>query len=252
MSNEELALAYQGGDNHRAAELWEQNIGLLRLLAVKYFKAREGICRSAGVTFEDLLQEGYFIIMNAARAYDPQKGFVFTSYIGFHARGCWDDMTGLRTPAQRRTLLNHAISIETPIGEEDDLTVGDMIADPAAEEAFEDVERRAYVSALRADIEQAIAFLPGDQQYIMRRAYLDGAPLWSIAAETGMLLQTVYASTRRAMNALRRRREILKYREQADAYRGCGVRLFQTTWTSSTERAALCNIEHEERQKYRA
>ena len=73
MTNEELTAIIQSEANNSAAiaALYEQNAGLLRAACAPYRHYAE---------MDDLMQESYFALLNAARSYDGSKGTKFTSY----------------------------------------------------------------------------------------------------------------------------------------------------------------------------
>ena len=73
MTNEELTAIIQSEANNSTAiaALYEQNVGLLRAACTPYRHYAE---------MDDLMQESYFALLNAARSYDGSKGTKFTSY----------------------------------------------------------------------------------------------------------------------------------------------------------------------------
>ena len=73
MTNEELIDIIQNRTDNSAAmaALYEQNTGLLRAACAPYRYYAE---------IDDLMQESYFALMNAARSYDSSRGVKFTSY----------------------------------------------------------------------------------------------------------------------------------------------------------------------------
>ena len=76
MDNEQLVLRIQGGDNEaeNMLQLWRQNKGFIAMLARRY---------SAGAEMEDLEQEGYIALHEAAQHFDPDRGASFISYAAF-------------------------------------------------------------------------------------------------------------------------------------------------------------------------
>lgn len=74
MSNEEILGAIQdGGDKKQLmCELWQQNRKLIYKTAERY---------KGYVPIEDLMQEGYIALDNAARMFDASKGCAFSTYL---------------------------------------------------------------------------------------------------------------------------------------------------------------------------
>ena len=79
MSNEELAARVKAGDTAAAAQLWEQNTGLLTLISGRLYYAFQDRATSAGVTWDDVQQIGYMAILAAAKGFDPETGAKFST-----------------------------------------------------------------------------------------------------------------------------------------------------------------------------
>lgn len=73
MTNEQLVICIQAGEEvaDHMAQLWQQNQGIIGKLAEKYSHLAEE---------EDLKQEGYFGLWEAARRYNPKEGAKFITY----------------------------------------------------------------------------------------------------------------------------------------------------------------------------
>lgn len=76
MDNEQLVTRIQGGENEaeNMLQLWKQNKGFIAMIARRY---------SAGAEMEDLEQEGYIALHEAAQHFDPDRGASFISYAAF-------------------------------------------------------------------------------------------------------------------------------------------------------------------------
>ena len=74
------------------------------------------------------------------------------------------------TPREVRDILRMAqlpVSLEKPIGEEDESALGDFVEDPTAESPFD----TASVSLRRQDIEKALDTLPGRERQVIEMRY---------------------------------------------------------------------------------
>ena len=80
-TNEALAAQAKAGDREALAALWEQNRGLLRVMFNRLAAAYRERMDAAGVTLEDLEQEGYFAVAKAAKLYDPSAGTKFATFL---------------------------------------------------------------------------------------------------------------------------------------------------------------------------
>lgn len=71
MSNEELVLRIQAGNNSLMETLWEQNKALVYTAVKKYASLAE---------LDDLMQEGYLGLCKAAESFDVSAGALFSTY----------------------------------------------------------------------------------------------------------------------------------------------------------------------------
>ena len=69
MSNEELALAIQQGEEGRTLELWEQVNGLVKRKAMQIMTALQLSGNPRGVEFDDLYQNGYLAMVEALETF---------------------------------------------------------------------------------------------------------------------------------------------------------------------------------------
>ena len=76
MNNEQLVARIMAGENEaeNMLQLWKQNKGFIAMIARRY---------SAGAEMEDLEQEGYIALCEAARHYESDRGASFISYAAF-------------------------------------------------------------------------------------------------------------------------------------------------------------------------
>lgn len=82
---------------------------------------------------------------------------------------------GLRTRRQAQDPIRNSVSLSTPIGDgESDLTLGDVVADPRADQDFLDMETQIWWEQLHATVEKALAQLPADEQSVIRSRFYEG------------------------------------------------------------------------------
>ena len=77
MTNEWLVIQIQQGDKGKINELWNQIVDYVRLCAIEFH---------AGDLEEDLIQEGYFGMLEAIGKYDVKKGFKFLTYASHYIK----------------------------------------------------------------------------------------------------------------------------------------------------------------------
>ena len=147
----EIAAAVQAGEAD-ILRLWAAVERFAWQQTLRWVRAMEG---RAGVEESDLLQVAFIALMDTLPTWDVNKGEFLTLY-GIKLKAEFTEACGQRTQRARCDPINSVCrSVDEPIGEEDSgLTLGDAIADEAAEEAFEDIEQRDFRQAVQAALAQ--------------------------------------------------------------------------------------------------
>lgn len=202
-TNEELALRVKAGDNEAVAALWEQTKKLAYQFSNRFYSRSMASCASAGVTLEDVKQECFLVVLDAARAFDEAKGFKFTSYISFHAKNRFNALIGIRG-STAKCPLNCADSLDQLIPGTEDVTIADSIPDESASQAFENAEQEMYCQQLRGAMEQALGTLDEQQEETIRSRYYQGMTLEAIAQQDGTTREQVRQLVAKGLRGLRK------------------------------------------------
>lgn len=169
-SNEELAVLIQGGDRGKLLDLWHQ----VRRMALKE-AVRWTAYHSNGVELDDLEQAGFIALMRSVDGFDPAAGTRFSTWYHRILLTEFETATGRRTEKQRRDPLDAAVSLDVPVGEDEDgTTLGELVPDPGAIQAFDASEERMQQERLHAALEAAVSTLPPDLQSVIWRHYFCG------------------------------------------------------------------------------
>ena len=145
VTNEEMAVRIQHGETGLYSLLWERVEKLVTLLAGRYYARSQVTCARSGVEIEDLIQAGYFAMMDTAASFKAGSGYKLTTYLKRHLLNRWAQMLDVRYGREKFDPLNRCISLESPIaGENEDIALGDVIPDKAAEQAIESSFERVY------------------------------------------------------------------------------------------------------------
>ena len=240
MSNEELVQAIQAGERNRIPELWEQVERFVRQQANRRINQLDGQC---GVEFDDLYQSGFLALVKAVDSYRPENEASFIGWLAFHLKTAFVEAAGYRT--QKKNTLNLSVSLDTPIGEDDDFTLLDTIADPT--DRIEEVEERIYQTQLREALDAALDMLPAEQSDVIRKYDLEGQPFQKLAETYGVSHQSIRQRRERGFHKLRQikrtsavGKHLRSFVEMRTPYYcHVGVNRFNTTRTSAVEEAVL-------------
>ena len=104
MTNEHIAaLIGEGGNDELLPLLWEKMLRFYRMAAQKYERLHSVRCAQCGVTYEDILQESYFAMLDSIKAYNErtpeQAALRFISFCGCPFRTRASALIGMRTKA---------------------------------------------------------------------------------------------------------------------------------------------------------
>ena len=198
-TNAALAALAAAGNTFALGQLWEVNKGFVRRQLWKWYEKNKPVADNAGLTFEDLTQEGYFAVSYAAAHYSAEQGN-FTTYLSYallkqirtatggeHARGV--TTADGRRVAVSANPLNECDSLDVRFDESDEgsSTKGETIEDPAATQAFQQAENGVYTEELHTALETAMSqHLTEREADVLRRRYYDGQTLQAIGKELGV------------------------------------------------------------------
>ena len=127
-----------------------------------------------GVEFGDLYNAGYLALVAAVDGFDPDAGYSFIGWLALRLKSAFAEAGGYRSRKQSLDPLHRAGSLDAPVGEDGDSTVGELQEDPCAAQALEDAEERMWRERLHAALEAAIETLPAELQTVIRGRYYRG------------------------------------------------------------------------------
>ena len=242
MSNEEMAQCIQAGEKSLIPLLWESIRKFVRLLANKYYVQHEGLCKRAGIEKEDLYQCGYFAMLNAAQAYDTEKGYKFITYMAYHLQNEFNAAVGVRTTKGRNNTHIRLISLEAEKEGADGLANSDSILDEAAQNNFDNAIENLYSEEARRNLAPALDRLSSDEYEVIRRYFYQEQGYADIARSVGGEQKKIRRICFTALRKLRKAKEVQRYQEEYMslwAYRGTGFSSFRDQQESSVERAVV-------------
>ena len=248
MSNEELAIAIQQGDQGRTLELWEQVNGLVKRKAMQIMTALKLSGNPRGVEFDDLYQTGYLAMVAAVETYSPERG-AFSTWFMFHLKTAFAEATGYRTKGGRCEPLNTATSLDRPVqpDEPDGGTLGELVPDSRAADAIENVEESVYREQLHKAIDGAISELPPGNAQLR---YWDDMTLSAVGEVMGKSPERTRQMESKGIRELRKSRTLLRFLD-FDMYRGTGLGAFRLSGSSIQEQYILKQERREEYERKR-
>ena len=171
MDTNQIAAAVQAGQADIMA-LWA---------AVRRFAYRQGkrwclaLGNRAGMEPEDFEQVAFLALLDALEGWEPGKWSFLTVY-GTTLKAAFAAATGQRTQRNKRDPLQNCTSLDMPVAESegDALTLGDVLPDPAAEQAIEDIAERDRRQRLYGALHQVVQALPETQRRAVVLRYFCG------------------------------------------------------------------------------
>lgn len=234
--NNALAQLARRGNEAALAQLWEINRPVLHTMFWRWYDRNRSIADAAGLTLEDFEQEGFFAVKRAAEYHDPEKGSFLTALqyfvkhqiqaatIGGHGRYMTtDEGKMVRLPADP---LSSASSLDEQLpSDDDDRSLVDVVADPAAVQAFKDTEEALYLEQLRAILDKALAMLPELQREVVRGRFFEKLTLKQAGECVGVSASRAAQLEAYGLRAMRRNASLRRFYGEdllSRAYRGTG------------------------------
>lgn len=198
MTNEELAVLVQHGDQSAALQLWEQVKRLVKFKAM-YRLPEDG--HTSRVELDDLMQAGYIAMMSAVKDFNTESGYTFTTYLTRHLKSAFARELGIRST--RRDALLRAISMDTPQGSGNDFSISETLPAPGAETAFDVMLNRVAVEQAFAIIMKYVEKLDPQQSDVIKKLYFDDMTLREIADQFGVSIESIRQCKEKGLRRLR-------------------------------------------------
>ena len=246
MTNEELAVRIQSGQRELIPQLWEQTKGFVKLSAKKYYTTAVVSRDNVGCELEDLIQEGFFALLNSIKCFKPESGYTFLTFMKLPLREAFSRVMGTRREWDRRKLEHSAISLEAPAISNGDVTLLDIVSKRTTSEDTYDEDagiRSVYQRQLHSALEKSLALLTERQENVIRDRYYKGLTQKEIADMTGCLsstISTLESNALQKMYSTRLQTGLDQYvNERTNYYQKIGITRFRTTWISAVENIVL-------------
>lgn len=249
---EELVLQIQQGHTELYSELWEEVKGLIAWWAKRFYVVNTANGESLGLEwmtpqnkkrcFEDLVQAGFFGLVNTVEHYDPEKGSSFTTLLKYYLLRAFQEATTGRSIKQQNDPLLRCRSLDEHVGDEDgEATLLDFI--PNERNDIADAEERIFTEQLHDALEAALNAIPEREAAAIRAVYFDGCKQ-SKAAEKlhttpGRVHQLKENGLLHIRNSSHRKKLERFLDENTSFYHGHSYGAFNHTKSSGVERAVI-------------
>lgn len=222
MTNEEMAVRIQQGESGLYAHLWERVERLVALLAGRYYARSQATCARSGVELADLVQTGYFALLDSVKSFKAESGYKLTTYLKRFLLNRWAQMLDVKYGREKFDPLNRCISLEKPIaGENEDIALWDVIPDKAAEQDMESSLERVYTQQLHDVLESCLDTLKPQEADTIRGRFYRGEKLKEIAGRQGCTFQYVRTLEASGLRGLRRGANLRKLKAWREDIIGC-------------------------------
>lgn len=200
MTNEELVECIKTGEENLIPVLWGKVEKWVNIKAKDWYEKYLKRCSHAGVNIDDLKQVAYFAFLDAVKYYDPEKEYSFITYMRYPLMNHFGLLCGFN--AGKKHLLNDAISLNMPTGE-DDITLEDAIEDETAVMEFQSIERSYYIKQLHDDLEKCLSNISGLYADVIRARYWENMSFKDIAIKIGKTEKVCRARETEGLRQLR-------------------------------------------------
>lgn len=183
MTNEELVKRIREGEINLLADLWMQ---VRRFIAKRAYIFCLHYNGTSKVDQEDLIQSGYFALLEAIEKYDPEAGSSFIHYLNYFLRNQFRIEAGIKT--SRRDALLKALSLDETIkgGDNEDLTFADTIKSDATEAELNDVIERLKNKQILKSVMECMQRLNPTYRDVLIQIYLKRRKSSQIAKDYGL------------------------------------------------------------------
>lgn len=230
MTNEQLAaFIKQGGNNELIPILWEKVRKLLYSKSDRLYRLHKESCSRKGVEMWDIRQASYTAFIEAIKAYKPETGNKFTSYLNYPFKNAVNELLGLRTSRTLNEPLNNSTSLDKPIDESMDgdvISLLDTIADDTSLDFIDNMETNAVADTVRSVVDT----LPDPYKCVITAFFFDSITLSDVAKRLEISSERVRQLKRKALELLRKNKIMRElYNDMQQHNRSCSFSWFRTS-----------------------
>lgn len=249
LTNEELAELIKNGDDGYIPQLWEQVRKFIMKMAYAYYDRHPDI---RGIEIDDLIQQGYFAVVNAVNYYKPDLDYKFTTYLSRTLQTAFNELSGKRNSrGLSNDALEQTISLDEIKYSESDTTLLDTIADETDIES--DVCESDYNYHLRQVLNAALAELSEKKNNMITLYYFFGLSMSDISKAMDCSRTLVGKQIEAALHSMRTgpyRKQLYEfmYPNKEFNYYGTGYNAWKTSMGVEERFLILREVKSDERR----
>ena len=235
MTNEEIAARIKQGETSLYNDLWCSNEKYFRKMSAKLYGCYRKLCDSSGVEFDDILQTCYFALRAAVEAYDSETGYKLLTFFKYPFMNFTTELVNGSRYKGHITTLNRCASLDKPLSEDDETTLGEVTADERAEQDYCNADEDETTRTIRAVIDSVLGRLPEEQAQVIRLMYGQNLTREKCAKVMGVASHTVRKNEGKALREFRKDKGIQVFSDEytsAKAYRGTGFNAWKNEGSS--------------------
>ncbi len=243
-TNESLVKRIKDGEANLISVLWENNAAFIEMRAAQFSR----YLKDAAISTEDLIQSGYFALLQAINYFDNSSGFAFLTYLSKTLLKQFYKTAGFTRQARHIVSLNESISTEN-----DDISILDTVEDMKSQEPFNAVIVAEWQASAYFTILESLQLLSFSEQVFIWNHYFESKTQTTAAKIAGYSSSRQFASSlhARIMWKLRhcsKTQALYNLLCDIDYYENISSMIYRT----SAENTAIKCIEHKERRTHNA
>ncbi|MCI6760058.1 MAG: sigma-70 family RNA polymerase sigma factor [Clostridiales bacterium] len=172
MTHKELVERIAAGEESLIADLWSQVEKFVAWRANRFFYSYMERCQSLVIDTDDLIQVGYFALLQSVEKYDPVRGTKFLTAFEYYLKTQFFTLAKMRHTGWYKNPIHRCEHLDEAISNTEGLTLADTIASETDEIA--ETEHEAYLAAIQPVLDNVLQELTTRQLDIVTSIYCDG------------------------------------------------------------------------------
>lgn len=201
ISNEQLAIEIKAGNSDLLITLWEQVKPFICKQARRWISSFNGL---HGIEHNDLINAGYFAMLQTIENFDDKRHEVsFIGLLSFYLKKQFSSVYGMQSAAGKNDAIHMSVSLDTPVVDDDDTPLSELIPDKNSHMPFEQIVQRDYNTYLHGKLNTILDTLPVKYKEIIMLRYYEDQDISTVAATIGMTEKEARAAEKKAMRLIR-------------------------------------------------